>query len=511
MTEVAPSMFGITGHLDYIIMYHLYGLAFFSMGLAMALEAGRSPLLAEARILRPLAVFGILHGIHEWLELYTLQAGWLDLGPGKPFILIRLLLLTFSFLSLIAYGVQVLRPKDRLLSLDTYVGGGMLALYIALILISHALPWESTPNCLRCADALARYLLAMPGGILAAVALRFQSRDAGRQNKPPELAICFLYASWGFGLYGVSQIFVAPAELWPAPWLNSEDFLDLTGTPIQVIRAALALFTTYHLIRATQIVDRQRQHQLLAAQKERLAALEQAQAETEKRRQLRRQFLRHVVLAQEEERSRISRELHDETAQILTAASLNMGALRQMLGNSPQALELLDRSQVLCKEMSQILHRLVRDLRPAQLDDLGLIAAISHLVDVNRQQHHLTVQFTVSGRRQRLDPLIETVLYRVTQEALTNIARHAQTDHATMELHFGPDQVTLQIHDTGAGFDQDLLPLDHGMGLAGMHERVAAVAGQIQIDSAPGKGTFIDVAIPIVKSTISPSEEGNTP
>ncbi len=504
-------MFGSNGHLDYIVIYHLYGLSFFSMGLAMALEAGRSPLLAEARILRPLAVFGILHGFHEWIELYILQAGWEDIDLGKPLQIFRLCILAISLASLIAYGVQALRPKDRLFSLDVSIGGGMIVLYILAILLSHLLPWERHPNCLRCADAMARYMLALPGGFLAAVALRYQSREAKRQEKAPALAICFTYAAWGFGLYSLSQIFVSPAELWPAPWLNSLNFLDWTGVPIQVVRSALAIFITYHLIRATQIVDRERQHQLLAAEQERLLALEKAQAETEKRRQLRRQLLRHVVLAQEEERTRISRELHDETAQILTAASLNMGALRQILGNSPPALELLDNSQGLCKEMSLILHRLVHDLRPAQLDGLGLVPAISHLLDINRQQHNLSVQLTVSGREQRLDPLVETVLYRVIQEALTNIVRHAQIDHATMELHFASSQVTLQIHDTGVGFDQDLLPADRGMGLAGMHERVEAVGGQIQIDSTPGSGTFIDVTIPIARSTIPSPPEGLTP
>ncbi|HSR36089.1 MAG TPA: ATP-binding protein, partial [Desulfurivibrionaceae bacterium] len=107
--------------------------------------------------------------------------------------------------------------------------------------------------------------------------------------------------------------------------------------------------------------------------------------------------------------------------------------------------------------------------------------------------------------------LVETVLYRVTQESLTNIIRHAKISQATLELHFDQNQVTLQVHDTGVGFDPDALPEDSGMGLAGMHERVEAVAGQLQIDSAPGKGTFVDVTIPIVKSTIPTSEEQETP
>ena len=104
--------------MDIVIVYFVYGLAFFSMGLAIALEAGRSPLLAEARVLRPLAVFGLLHGTHEWLEIFIIQAEYFGVVIPLPWLWLRLGLLAISFISLIAYGVQALRPPKRIAAMD---------------------------------------------------------------------------------------------------------------------------------------------------------------------------------------------------------------------------------------------------------------------------------------------------------------------------------------------------------------------------------------------------------
>ena len=111
-----------------VAVYFVYGLAFFSMGLAMALEVGRSSTLGEARVLRPLAVFGIVHGLHEWYELILLhaEAQWVDFL--NALLLIRLALLALSFVSLMAYGIQVIRPPRGLAAVDAYIGGGMLTI-----------------------------------------------------------------------------------------------------------------------------------------------------------------------------------------------------------------------------------------------------------------------------------------------------------------------------------------------------------------------------------------------
>lgn len=479
--------------LNYLLMYFIYGLAFFSMGLAMALEAGRSPNIAEANLLKPLAVFGILNAIHQWLEIVILQGIWLDFATPKPFIILKLSFLTISYASLTAFGVQAFRPARRQVAASIYVSLGFIAFYIIAVLINHILPWQTTPNCLKCADALARYTLALPGALLAALALRNHALTTRGRNQA--LSRSFWLAAWGFGLYGFTQIFTYEAEIYPAAVINSEVFQNMTGIPIQLVRTVLAIFTMGNLIRASQLAEKERHQELLDAQQEKLAALEQVQEELLKRRELRRNLLRHIVLAQEEERSRISRELHDDTAQILTAASLNMAALKNEISSNPKVLTLIERTQDLCSEMSQALYRMVHALRPAQLDDFGLVATLQHLTQEKWFSRKLKINFTVIGEQKRLDPVVETVLFRVAQEALTNALRHANTDKAELAITFAENTVTLTIADQGKGFDP--ASKGKGFGLAGIAERVELVSGTLNVTSAPGKGTTVQVIAPV--------------
>lgn len=478
---------------NFLLMYFIYGLALFSMGLAVALEATRSPDVAEATLLKPLAVFGILNACSQWLEIVILPEVWQELAIPRPLLLAKLFFLALSFAALTAFGVQAYRPAHRQVAASRYVSLGFLLTYVLAIGLSHIIPWASHPNCLRCADALARYLLALPGAMLAAHALKNHALKNKATNAP--LAKSFRLAAWGFALFGLTQIFPPRAELYPAPFINAELFREVTGMPIQLISMLLALFTMGNLIHASHIAEKGRQQKLHQAQQEKLAALEQVQDELLKRRALRKDLFRHIVLAQEEERGRISRELHDDTAQILTAASLNMAALKTVVGDNPKATTLLARSQDLCQEMSQALYRMVHDLRPAQLDDFGLVPALRHLTEEKWFSRKIAIAFEASGDQRRVDPVIETVLFRVAQEALTNILRHAHTDTANLRILFEQDQITLTVADQGAGFIPALK--GQGFGLAGINERVELINGRLEIDSAPGKGTTVTVIAPL--------------
>ncbi len=484
----------------YIIpLYFIYGLTFFCMGLTMALEAGRSPLLAEARILRPLAAFGLLHGMHEWFEIFMMQWSWQGYSIPTYFAILRLFLLSVSFVSLAAYGIQVLQPPKRLAATDAYVGFFMLILYLSLVTLTNNTPMNNPDNWAANAEALSRYSLAFPGAILAGLALLNQAKQAPARSEKT-IGTYLRIAAFCFFVYGIAHIFVAPAKFFPARYLNAEVFKELTGIPIQVVRVAMAIIFTYSLVRATQIVDKLRHEELLKAQQDRLTALEHVQQEMLKRRRMRQELLRHIVLAQEEERARISRELHDETAQILSAAGLNMASLQNMLGDNAEAQELIDRSKTLCRQMSQSLYRLVHDLRPAQLDDLGLIPALRHLADEGKRYRNMNVSLQVFGEKQRLDPLIETVLFRVAQEAITNVSRHADTTVVDISLQFEPNMVIIKVRDQGKGFDAEKIRLSPpGWGLAGMQERVESVSGEFKIYSTPGEGTLIEVKIPLDK------------
>ena len=486
--------------LDMILVYFFYGLAFFSMGLAIILEFGRSPLFAETRVLRPLAAFGVLHGIHEWLEIFILQNTWMKIPLENYWYWLRLVLLAVSFASLVAYGVQVLRPPKRLAAMDAWFGAGLLTLYTALIVFTGATFWGEFELWIGRADVLARYVLAVPGGFLASVALFNQGLQAKASTRDM-LSKSLYWAAFGFLFYAISQIFVSEVDLFPAQYVNAAWFYSLIGIPVQLIRAVLATVITVSLMRATQIVDKERQEQLVQAQRDRFEALERAQDELVKREALQKQLLRRTVIAQEDERSRISLELHDELAQILTGFSLDLATLKSRCQGDDTVDGAVNRLQELSRQMSKGLYRLVHDLRPAQLDDLGLVPALEHLVDDVSDRLALNVIFDVKGYEDRLDPLVETVFFRVTQEALTNISRHANTNQARVTFECFSKDARLLIQDEGVGFDPAIIEQPGaGLGVAGMRERVRSVNGEFVLKSSPGEGTIIEVEVPCLET-----------
>lgn len=488
---------------DLVFIFFIYGLAFFSMGIAMALETGRSPLLAERRALLPLALFGLLHGMHEWVEIVLLQGVWLGLPFPQELSWLRVLWLVISFIPLVAFGVLMSFPNPPVRGFFLIVPLGLLGLYAGLLLLLE----RSVPTDLVAqADALARYLLAVPGGVLAGLGLRARARQVQLEQRP-KLARYFRWAALGFITYGLTQIFVPPVDLLLARSLNSALFLSIFGFPVQVVRAAMAVLITVNLLRAVQFVEREREVQLLTAQQARLEALERIQSELEQREALRRELLRHTVIAQEDERARIARELHDETAQFLTALSLDLATLSHTAKGERATAQTIDRLQGLTRQMSQGIYRLVHDLRPAQLDDLGLVSALQYLGEEHLRTG-LKVSFTVDGLAHRLDPLVETVFFRVAQEALTNVARHAETDHAKLNLSFQIEQVVLQVQDDGVGMHLQNSTSWFGWGLAGMRERAESVGGELHLRSAPGEGTLVEVSIPIQEAQLASMEEG---
>ena len=489
---------------DIVLIFFVYGLAFFSMGIALSLESMRTPRLAERRVLRPLAIFGLLHGTHEWIEILLLQGVWLGVPFPEQINWLRYALLVISFIPLIYFGLLMLVEPVRGFGFPVTILIGMLFLYAILLLsITRLRP----DLLLRPADTLARYFLAVPGGILAGLGLRKRAQQVEKEGRT-DIAQRFRWAALGFALYGVTQVFVGPINMFPANVINSAVFVGIFGFPIQLVRAAMALLVTVNLIQAIQVVDREREEQLLSAQQERLEALEQVKRDLEEREALRRELLRHTVIAQEEERGRIARELHDETAQFLTALSLNLATLRNLLPEQRQTLTLIDDLQTQTRQMSQGIYRLVHDLRPAQLDDLGLVPALQYLAEEDYKRAGLQVDLQVKGQRQRLDPLVETVFFRVAQEALTNVVRHAQCDRASLELAFELERVVLFVRDQGVGINTKAAESpERGWGLEGMRERVESVAGQLQISSPKSGGTVVEVIIPMNDSNKSVSEE----
>jgi signal transduction histidine kinase len=158
--------------------------------------------------------------------------------------------------------------------------------------------------------------------------------------------------------------------------------------------------------------------------------------------------------------------------------------------------------------MSGGIYRLVHGLRPAQLDDLGLVAALQSLADDEQRRTGLRVTLQVTGPVQRMDPLFETVIFRVAQEAVNNVARHAGCDRATVDLSFEDSGVILKVTDQGIGLRiNEALAAGRGWGLEGMRERAESIGGRFQLVSPPEGGTVVIVTIPVRSSELGNAQE----
>ena len=208
-----------------------------------------------------------------------------------------------------------------------------------------------------------------------------------------------------------------------------------------------------------------------------------------------------LISAQEDERTRIARELHDEAGQSLTALLLQLGELEQMLppvrhGANP-AKQRLAGLQSATARIIQEISRLMMDLRPTLLADLGLMPAVRSLADSQLGSAGVRVHFEIHGAARRLTPSIEISLFRIFQEAITNIKKHAQAASCTIQLVFKPSSVSAMIMDDGRGFDTVASRGSwRAFGLVGIEERVALLGGTLQIDSQKQRGTRITLEIP---------------
>ncbi|MFL5916225.1 MAG: GAF domain-containing protein [Gaiellaceae bacterium] len=208
-----------------------------------------------------------------------------------------------------------------------------------------------------------------------------------------------------------------------------------------------------------------------------------------------RESVRRVVQAQELERSRLARELHDETGQALTSILLGLKPLEEALADHPSRDALGDLREQVVGALQDV-RRLAVELRPAVLDDFGLVPALERLIDAFAEQSDVRVDFRSALGERRLPSDVETALYRVVQESLTNIVKHANARNISVSLVRRESGVAAVVEDDGAGFDQRTMRAE-GIGLLGMRERLALLDGRLEVESRPGAGTTVVAEVPL--------------
>jgi len=214
------------------------------------------------------------------------------------------------------------------------------------------------------------------------------------------------------------------------------------------------------------------------------------------------ELLGRLIRAQEDERKRIARELHDDLGQVLSGLALQIETIRRTISSEPiQAGIQLDQAKKLVAHASQQMYNLILALRPSILDDLGLAAAIRNYAEQILGSMGITYEVDDSRLSERLPPEVVISLYRTFQEAINNIARHSKASKVFIHLEKSDDVFTGEITDNGQGFDMTAIQLDgvspRGLGLLGMQERVTQCGGQLKTVTSPGKGTTLIIQIPL--------------
>jgi signal transduction histidine kinase len=232
------------------------------------------------------------------------------------------------------------------------------------------------------------------------------------------------------------------------------------------------------------------------------ASLRAEMTERERAERARTELLSRLVFAQEDERRRIAREMHDQFGEQLTALGLGIRGLKDSCGDDSRLVVQVAALEEVAQQLDQDVDHLVWELRPTALDDLGLRAALANYVQDWSLRAGVRADLHTSGLSDRLTSEVETTLYRIAQEALNNIAKHARAENVDVILERRSDHVSLIIEDDGVGFEHGNASTPHqGFGLLGMQERAALVGATVQIESAAGEGTTIIVRMPLAGLT----------
>lgn len=458
---------------NWVILYFVYGQAFFILGMVTGLLWRRRSRLELARSLPWLAAFGIAHGLNEWGYIFIpLQAAYLPSSVVRVLVLAHLLLLAVSFFFLFQFGVELLLPLFPRQRWLRAVPAGVLFLWACAVLLRSALAQDHLNVLVALGDGWSRYLLCFPGAVLAHLGLIRQSRQV-RQMGLPRIAIYLTGAAVAFSVYALFGGFIVPtAPLFPANVLNY-GLLDRTiHIPAPVFRSlcglAMAIFVAL--------------------------SLEVFQVETD--RLIEEMERAHLLSA---DRERIGRELHDGIIQKIYAAGLSLEHTRHVVSEDP------DWARQQIEAVMDGLNQTIYDIRnyifdlQAQEETRELEAVLENLVHDLRLDTLLEVELEVVGTPCCLPSTqLAAHLSQIAREALSNVVQHAQANRVVVSLHYEGHQIRLAVADDGTGMRVPTAAGNGqmGQGLSNMQARARLMRGELTLENAPGQGTRVVVTVP---------------
>jgi signal transduction histidine kinase len=449
------------------IIYFIYGLTFFVMGLAIALQSRHSSHLELARSLGWLAAFGFLHGLHEWGELFIpIQAGYLSPQIITLLLYINLALLVVSFICLYAFGLALLEPLEHRRVFHV----GFAVLLVCWFMISFIAFRDQYPGFTVWYDsvnAITRYLIGLPSGLMAAYGLREHTLKRIAPYNVPRIFRAMQLSGISMALYALAAgLIVPPAPFFPANWLNTETFAQYAILPPQLFRATLGLAMALTTIRFLEIFDVETSRQIEAMEHARVQA---------------------------EEREHLARELHDGTIQkVYTAGLLVRSAAKLSTPDSPLAGRLETAVGVLDDAISDLRENLGQLKAPMTTAE-PIKSAIHDLATDPRFSSLVTVDLNLDlPDTYYLSPERTFNVLSIVQEALANIVRHARARHVTVAAGCPDNRLRIQITDDGIGIKEDVTG---GQGIHNMRDRASLLHGSLTVEKLT-RGTSVILELP---------------
>lgn len=447
----------------------VYGLVFFILGFAIILQTRQSSRLDFARSLRWLAAFGITHAFHEWGDLFIpIQAEYLSPEIIRVLYILHLVLLALSYVFLFEFGLALLYTGKRgrwFHRLTALLFSGWLITLISIIppVITDERIWRYPAN------ALARYFIGFPGGLLAAYALRHHTMLRIKPLNVPKIVLTLQVAGIALGVYAVlGGLIPPPVDFFPGNLLNRETFTDFVGIPPLVFRSLTGLVIAVTLIRALEVFDVETER--------RIEALEQHQ----------------IITA---ERERLARELHDGAIQKVYTAGLLVESAARLADSKSAIGTRLDKSVIVLNDAIVDLRRNLSELHagsPTSTESLPT------LFQQMAEDPHYTSMVSITLETDLLmsktiSQIRSSHVFAIVNESLANTVRHAQAKNVVIRARDLGTQLQIEINDDGIGIPPEP---QAGYGLRNMRDRSRLLNGDLQFTN--NKGTTVTLTIPWV-------------
>jgi len=451
--------------INYELIIFAYGLVFFILGLAIALQSRQHSRLGLAESLGWLSVFGITHGLHEWGYLFIpIQANYMNHAGTAVLQAFQTLLLGISFVALFAFGADLYRAQRPWLR---YLPFLVMLLWLGWLIYATLFSTLGVGLWQQYASISARYFIALPAALLAAFGIR---RVSQRQILPLELShidMMLRLASLAFVGYAIFAGLIVPyAHFFPARWLNQSLLVETIGIPVEVFRSLVGLVLVITMIRAMEVFDVEVDRMIEQMQEEQTLAAE---------------------------RERLGRELHDGAIQMVYSAGLIVESARAKVEDNSVAGERLDNALGAIDQAISSLRATMVDLR-SQPESGSLVEGLQQQAADPRLTTLLDVSFENKLPEANFDRTQTRHILAISAEALSNVVRHAEATQATMSASSENGRFVLTIEDNGVGYDPGANGASYGV--RNMRDRARLLGGELAFETLPGGGTAVRLSMP---------------